>query len=129
MEQQLEDLRLEYEVASTELQRLQRQQGEVAHREGVIAKLTDQVDKMRGDSINQRSKIEELCGQRTALRKEIQELRITLEDRDLRLEELRVMLENRNEEVAAMEERVTHTREARGSLQLRHNETVRCSKS
>ena len=54
---------------------------------------------MRGDSINQR----------TALRKEIQELRTTLEDRDLRLEELRVMLENRNDEVAAMEERVTHT--------------------
>jgi hypothetical protein len=34
------------------------------------------------------------------------------------------MLDNRNEEVAAMEERVTHTREARGSLQLRHNETL-----
>ena len=66
LERQLEDLRLEYEVASTELQRLQRQQGEVAHREGVIAKLTDQVDKMRGDSINQRSKIEELRGQHTA---------------------------------------------------------------
>jgi len=47
-----------------------------------------------------------------------------MEDRDLRLEELRVMLDNRNEEVAAMEERVTHTREARGSLQLRHNETL-----
>jgi len=47
-----------------------------------------------------------------------------MEDRDLRLEELRVMLDNRNEEVAAMEERVTHIREARGSLQLRHNETL-----
>ena len=35
------------------------------------------------------------------------------------------MLENRNDEVAAMEERVTHTREARDSLQLRHNETIR----
>jgi len=46
-----------------------------------------------------------------------------MEDRDLRLEDLRVMLENRKEEVAAMEERVTHTRDARGSLQLRHNET------
>ena len=42
----------------------------------------------------------------------------------MRLEELRVMLENRNEEVATMEERVTHSREARGSLQLRHNETL-----
>ena len=38
---------------------------------------------------------------------------------------MRVMLENRNDEVAAMEERVTHTREARDSLQLRHNEAVR----
>ena len=122
LEQQLEDLRLEYEVASTELHRLrrdrddyhdeakaaeagrQRQQGEVALHEGVIAKLTDQVDKMRGDSINQRSKLDELRGQRTALRKEVQELRTTWEDRDLRLEELRVMLENHNEEVAAMEE-------------------------
>ena len=78
LEQQLEDLRLEYEAASTELQRLQRQQGEVVQREGVIAKLTDQVEKMRGDSINQR----------TSLRKEMHELRATLEDRDLRLEEL-----------------------------------------
>ena len=32
LEQQLEDLRLEYEVAKTELQRLQRQQGEVKQR-------------------------------------------------------------------------------------------------
>ena len=68
LEQQLEDLRLAYEVASTELQRLQRQQGEVAQCEGVIVKLTDQVDKMRGDCLNQRSKIEELHGQSTALR-------------------------------------------------------------
>ena len=37
---------------------------------------------------------------------------------------MRVMLENPNDEVAAMEERVTHTREARSSLQLRHNETL-----
>ena len=109
LEQQLEDLRLEYEVANTELQRLQRQQGEATQHEGVVARLTDQVDKMRGDTINQRS----------ALRKELQELRTTLEDRDLRLEELRVMLENRNEDIATMEQRVTHTREARGSLQLR----------
>jgi hypothetical protein len=58
------------------------------------------------------------------LRKEVQELRATMEGRDLRLEELQLMLDNRNEEVAAMEERVTHTREARGSLQLRHNETL-----
>ena len=48
-----------------------------------------------------------------------------MEDRDLRLEELRVVLENRNDEVAAMEERVTHTREARDSLQLRHNENLK----
>ena len=41
------------------------------------------------------------------------------------LESMRVMLENRNDEVAAMEERVTHAREARDSLQLRHNEVVR----
>jgi hypothetical protein len=34
------------------------------------------------------------------------------------------MLDNCNEMVAAMEERVTHTREARGSLQLRRNETL-----
>ena len=140
MEQQLEDRRLEYEGVSAELQRLrrdradfhraaevglQRQQNEVAQREGVIARLTDQVDKMRGDSINQRVKLDELRNQRTALRKEVQELRAIMEDRDLRLEELRVMLDNRNEEVAAMEERVTHTREARGSLQLRHNETLK----
>ena len=80
---------------------------------------------MRGDSVNQRIKLDELRGQRTALRREVQELRTTLEDRDSRFEELRVMLENRNDEVAAMEERVTHTREARDSLQLRHNENIR----
>ena len=137
LEQQLEDLLLEHEVASAELNRvrrdrddyhdeakaaeagLQRQQGEVAQREGVIARLTDQVDKMRGDSVNQRIKLDSI-----ALRKEVQELRTTLEDQDSRLEELRVMLENRNDEVAAMEERVTHTRETRDSLPRRHNETV-----
>ena len=59
LEQQLEDLRLEYEIASAELHRLrrdrddyhdeakaveaglQRQQGEVTQREGVIARLSD----------------------------------------------------------------------------------------
>ncbi len=80
---------------------LHRQQGEVAQREGVIARL---------HSVNQRIKLDELRGQRTALRKEVQELRTTLEDRDSRLEEL---LENRNDEVAAIEEKVTHTREVR----------------
>ena len=35
------------------------------------------------------------------------------------------MLENRNDEVAVMEERVTHTREERDRLQLRHNEACR----
>ena len=93
LEQQLEDLRFEYDVATTELQRLQQQQGEATQREGVVAKLTDQVDKMQGDTINQRVKIDKLRGQRSALHKELQELRTTLEDRDLRLEELRVMLE------------------------------------
>jgi len=143
LEQQLEDLRLEYEVASSELHRLrrdrddfhdeakateaglQRQQGEVAQREGVITRLTKQVEKMRGGSANLRIKLHELRDQRTASRKEVQELRATLEDRDSGLESMRVMLENRNDEVAAMEERVTHTREARDSLQLRHNEAVR----
>ena len=78
----------------------QRQQGEVTQREGVIARLTDQVDKMRGDSVSLRIKLDELRGQRTALRKEVQELRATLEDRDSRLEDMRVMLENCNDEVA-----------------------------
>ena len=82
---------------------LQRQQGEVAQREGVITRLTDQVDKMRGDSVNQHIKLDELRGQRTALRKEVQELRAPLEDRDSR------MLENRNDEVAAMEESDSHS--------------------
>ena len=36
-----------------------------------------------------------------------------------------MMLENHNDEVAAMEERVTHTREERDRLQLRHNEAGR----
>ena len=36
-----------------------------------------------------------------------------------------MMLENHNVEVAAMEERVTHTREERDRLQLRHNETLK----
>jgi len=80
---------------------------------------------MRGYSVNQRIKLDELRGQPTALRKEVQELRTTLGGRDSRLEELRVMLENHNDEVAAIEERVTHTREARDSLQLPHNETIR----
>ena len=35
------------------------------------------------------------------------------------------MHDNRNEEVAAMEERVTHTREGWDHLQLRHNEAGR----
>ena len=80
---------------------------------------------MRCDSVNLRIKLDELRGQRTALRKEVQELRATLEDRYSRLESMRVMLENRNDEVAAMEERATHTREAQDCLQLRHNEAVR----
>ena len=84
MEQQLEDRRLEYKEVSAELQRLrrdradfrdeiraaevglQRQQDEVAQREGVIARLTDQVDKMRGDSINQRIKMDDLRNQHYA---------------------------------------------------------------
>ena len=80
---------------------------------------------MRGNSADQRIKLDELRGQRTALRKEVQELRATLEDRDLRLENRIDLLENRNDEVAAMEGRVTHTCEARDSLQLRHNKAVR----
>jgi chromosome segregation ATPase len=102
LEQQLEDRRLEYERVSAELQRLRRdradfhdeiraaevglhrQQDEVAQREGVIARLTDQVDKMRGDSINQPIKLDDLRSQRTALRKEVQELRATMEDREAR---------------------------------------------
>ena len=35
------------------------------------------------------------------------------------------MLENHNDEVAAMEERVTHTHEERDHLQLHHNEVGR----
>ena len=58
---------------------------------------------MRGDSVNQHIKLDELRGQRTALRKEVQELRAPLEDRDSR------MLENRNDEVAAMEESDSHS--------------------
>jgi hypothetical protein len=46
----------------------------------------------------------------------------TLDDRDSRLEDMRVILENCNDEVAAMEERVTHTHEERDRLQLCHNE-------
>ena len=105
LEQQLGALCSEYEVAGAELHRLRRdrdgfhdetkaaeadlqqQQGEVTQREGVVTRLNDRVDKMRGDSVNH-----ELRGQRTALRKEVQELRATLKDRDSRLEELRVML-------------------------------------
>ncbi len=77
LEQQLEDRRLEYEGLGAELQRLrrdradfhdeiraaevglQRQHDEVAQRERVIARLTDQVNKMRGDSINQRIKLDD----------------------------------------------------------------------
>ena len=48
-----------------------------------------------------------------------------MEDRDSKLEDMRVMLENRNDEVAAMEGRVTHTLEEGDRLQLRHNEAAR----
>ena len=106
LEQQLEDLRLEYEVANSELHRLRRdrddyhdQQGEVVQCEGVITRLTDQVDKMRGESVNLHIKLDELRGQRSMLRKEVQELRATLEDCNSRFENMRVMLENRNDEV------------------------------
>jgi hypothetical protein len=80
LEQQLEDRRLEYELQRLrrdrtdyhdEIRAARRQQDEVAQREGVIAKLTDQVDKMCGDSINQRIKLDDLRSQRTALRKEV----------------------------------------------------------
>ena len=47
---------------------LQRQQDEVVQRDGVIARLTTQVDKMRGDSVYQRIKLDDLRNQRTALR-------------------------------------------------------------
>ena len=86
LEQQLEDLRLEYGVASGKLHNmrrdrdsyhdkareaeagLHRQQGEVAQRDGVITKLPDQVNKMRGESVNLRIKLEDFRGQRSSLR-------------------------------------------------------------
>ena len=69
------------------------------------------------------SKARSLRVKESSRAKEVQELRATLEDRDSRLEDMRVMLENCNDEV--MEERVTHTREERDRLQLRHNEACR----
>ena len=63
-----------------------RQQGEITLRDGVITKLKDQVDKMRGDSINLNVKLEELRSQRSSLQKDLQDLRATLDDRDSRLE-------------------------------------------
>jgi len=62
---------------------------------------------MRGESVNLCIKLEEFRGQRSSLRRGLQELRATLEDRDSSLEDMRVMLEHCNDEVAAMEERVT----------------------
>jgi chromosome segregation ATPase len=75
---------------------------------------------MRGKSVNLRIKLNELRGQRSWLRRDVQELRVTLEDRNSRLEDMRVMLVNRNDEVAALEERVSSTRDERNRLQLRH---------
>ena len=79
---------------------------------------------MRGKSVNLRIKLEELRGQHSSLRIELQSLLATLADRDSRLEDIRVILENRNDEVAALEERVSHTRKERDHLQLHHNEAV-----
>jgi len=71
LEQQLEDRRLEYEEVSAELQRLGRDRDDYhdearATEAGLQRRQDDQVDKMRGDSVNQHIKLDELRGQRTA---------------------------------------------------------------
>ena len=63
---------------------LHRQQGEVTQCDGVITRLTDLVDKMRGESAHPRIKLDELRDQSSSLRKDLQELRATLEDRNSR---------------------------------------------
>jgi chromosome segregation ATPase len=81
LEQQLEDLHGAHDAALIELRNLRRDrdshkddvreaeagfhrhQGKIKQRDGVITKLKDQVDKMRGDSI----KLEELRSQRSSL--------------------------------------------------------------
>jgi polyhydroxyalkanoate synthesis regulator phasin len=88
LEQQLEDLRGAHDASLIELRNLRRnrgshqdkareaeagfhlQQGEITQREAVITKLKEQVDKMRGDSINLRVKLEEQRSQRSSLRKD-----------------------------------------------------------
>jgi chromosome segregation ATPase len=113
---------MDYGVSVYELHRMRPGRdnyGVITQRDGVITKLNDQVDKMRDGSVILRIKLEEI---RSKLRKELQDLQATLEDRDSRLEDMRVMLENRNDEVVALVERVSHTREERDCLQLHHND-------
>ena len=72
---------------------------------------TDQIERLE-------QQLEDLRLEYEVASSELQEGSATLEDRNSRLESMRVMLENRNNEV-------THTREERDHLQLRHNEAVR----
>jgi len=43
------------------------------------------IDKMQGESVNLHIKLDELRGQRLSLRRDVQELRATLEDRDWKI--------------------------------------------
>jgi len=98
LEQQLEGLRLEYEVATSELHRLRRNRDSrgwtpsTARRGHAMRWSHHEAHRpSRQDAervCHPRIKLDELRDQRSSLRKDLQELRATLEDRNSRLEDM-----------------------------------------
>jgi chromosome segregation ATPase len=95
-----------------------RQWGEVTARDGTIAKLKEQHEKVTADSIkksttmrNQEITIEELKGQRTGLRNKVDEVEAIVEARDSEIGILKALVDIRNDEINGLEETQARTRE------------------
>ena len=88
-----------------------RQWGEVTARDGTIAKLKEQHEKVTADSIkkattmrSQEVTIEDLKGQRTGLRNKVDEVEVIVEARDSEIGTLKALIDIRNDEINGLEE-------------------------
>ena len=72
-----------------------RQWGEVTARDGTIAKLKEQHEKVTADSINKSTKIEKLRGQRTGLRNKVDEVETIVGARDSEIGTLKALIDLR----------------------------------
>ena len=88
--------------------------GEVTARDGTIAKLKEQHEKVTADSVkksttmrSQEVTIDELKGQRTGLRNKVDEVEAIVEARDSEIGTLKALIDIRNEEINGLEENQT----------------------